>query len=159
MKNIKYDRWCQGICCKIEKNYPRSLLLLPNDQNYSQKRRLTYSLVNYSMKILPVELHDKILLPAFYYKNDLTIDEKIGLFCQKQYLNNVVSQLRYLNNEFEYLRIQPLNHWHFCKKFYYYAICKNNQKNFASKTGNPRAIFAPKDKRSSCYKQVPWLPL
>lgn len=111
------------------------------------------------MQVLPSELHDKILLPDFYYNHDLSIDEKIGIFQQKQYLNNVVSQLAYLNNEFEFLRIQPLNHWHFCKKFYYYAICKNNQKKFGSQTGNPRTIFAPKDNRLLCYKYEPWLPL
>jgi hypothetical protein len=55
------------------------------------------------MQVLSSELYDKILLPDFYYNDDLSLDEKIGLFYQKQYLNNVVSQLRYLHNEFEYL--------------------------------------------------------
>ena len=79
---------------------------------------------------LPNELRDIILLPKYYQNENLTLNEKVEICHNSQFMTNVISQLKYLRNEFEYLRNQKNNHW--CKysekMFYKYAMFKNNQK-------------------------------
>jgi len=46
---------------------------------------------------LPNELRDIILLPKYYQNENLTLNEKVEICHNSQFMTNVISQLKYLN--------------------------------------------------------------